>query len=80
MKYIVLILDGAADRPIAWLNGRTCLEAAFTPNLDRLVPESTVGLVCNVLQVWNPQVLVPAFLFWDMTRGSTIRAGEPSRP
>ena len=54
MKYIVLILDGAAGRPIAWLNGRTCLEAAFTPNLDRLAPKSTVGLVCNVPSGMEP--------------------------
>lgn len=48
MKYVVLIVDGAAGHPIAWLSGKTSLEAAFTPNLDWLALRSSVGLVCTV--------------------------------
>ncbi len=45
MKYVVLVPDGAADLPLDDLGGRTPLEAAKTPNLDRLASEGIVGLV-----------------------------------
>ena len=48
MKYVVLIIDGASGWPAAALGGRTSLEAAHTPNLDRLAREGTVGMVSNV--------------------------------
>ena len=44
-KSIVLILDGLGDRPVALLNGRTPLEAANTPVLDRLAGSGLYGLV-----------------------------------
>lgn len=40
-RILLLLLDGAADRPAPELNGRTPLEAADTPNLDRL---ATAGI------------------------------------
>ncbi|MCC7264545.1 MAG: cofactor-independent phosphoglycerate mutase [Candidatus Latescibacteria bacterium] len=45
MKYLVLVPDGAADYPIDSLGGKTPLEAAHTPHLDRLAAEGTGGLV-----------------------------------
>lgn len=36
MKYVVLLMDGVSDRPYGPLGGRTPLEAAHKPNLDRL--------------------------------------------
>ena len=36
MKHVIIIADGAGDLPLAELNGRTPLEAAHTPHLDRL--------------------------------------------
>lgn len=41
---LVLIIDGIADRPVRALGGRTPLQAANTPNLDRLAFEGQVGL------------------------------------
>ena len=41
---VLLIIDGLADRPVRALGGRTPLEAADTPNLDRLAAEGQVGL------------------------------------
>ncbi len=41
---LLLIIDGLADRPVRALGGRTPLEAADTPNLDRLAAEGQVGL------------------------------------
>jgi 2,3-bisphosphoglycerate-independent phosphoglycerate mutase len=48
MKYCVLIIDGAAGLPIPKRGGKTCLELAFTPNLDAMAEEGEVGLVRTV--------------------------------
>ena len=45
MKYLVLVPDGAADYALDELGGRTPLEAAATPNMDRLAREGLGGLV-----------------------------------
>jgi 2,3-bisphosphoglycerate-independent phosphoglycerate mutase len=45
MKYVVLVADGMADRPIEALGGRTPLEAAKTPNIDLLATCGEIGLV-----------------------------------
>jgi 2,3-bisphosphoglycerate-independent phosphoglycerate mutase len=44
MKYIVLIGDGMADRPIAELGGLTPLQKANTPNMDRLAVMGISGI------------------------------------
>lgn len=44
MKYLVLIPDGSADDPRLELGGLTPLQAARTPNFDRLAREGLVGL------------------------------------
>ena len=41
---LLLIIDGVADRAVRALGGRTPLQAANTPNLDRLAQEGTLGL------------------------------------
>lgn len=48
MKYCVLIIDGAADRPLPQRDGKTCLELAHTPNLDAMARDGYVGLVRTV--------------------------------
>lgn len=48
MKYIVLVGDGMADRPIAELGGRTVLQAAATPNMDRLASAGVTGGVRTI--------------------------------
>jgi 2,3-bisphosphoglycerate-independent phosphoglycerate mutase len=48
VKHVVLIIDGASGWPFPAFGGRTSLEAARTPNLDRLAREGTVGLAANV--------------------------------
>jgi 2,3-bisphosphoglycerate-independent phosphoglycerate mutase len=45
MKYVILMGDGMADRPVAELNGRTPLQAAKTPNLNYLARHGELGLV-----------------------------------
>ncbi len=41
---LLLVVDGLADRPIRALGGRTPLQAAETPTLDRLAREGSSGL------------------------------------
>lgn len=48
MKYAIILPDGAADEPVAALEGRTPLEAADTPNMDWIAREGRVGRVVTV--------------------------------
>lgn len=48
MKYIVILGDGMSDWKIPALKNKTCLEAAKTPNLDKLAPISEAGLCLTV--------------------------------
>ncbi len=43
MKYVIVLTDGAADYPLEELGGRTPLEAAATPHLDRLARRGAGG-------------------------------------
>ncbi len=45
MKILLIIIDGLGDRPISQLGNKTPLEAAKTPNLDRLVQDGISGLM-----------------------------------
>jgi len=48
VKYCVLVIDGAAGWPLPEHGGKTCLELADVPNLDRLAREGVLGLVRTV--------------------------------
>ncbi len=54
MKYVVVILDGAAGWPLPELGGRTTLQAASTPNLDRMAREGITGLAQTVPEGMEP--------------------------
>ncbi|GAB4483540.1 MAG: cofactor-independent phosphoglycerate mutase [Thermodesulfovibrionales bacterium] len=54
MKYIVLVGDGMADRPVAELGGRTVLQAAATPNMDRLASSGVSGGVRTIPAGMHP--------------------------
>ncbi|HML61338.1 MAG TPA: cofactor-independent phosphoglycerate mutase [Solidesulfovibrio sp.] len=53
-KLIFLIADGMGDLPIEALHGRTPMEAAATPVMDRLAREGMVGLCRTVPQGMAP--------------------------
>ena len=44
-KVILLVCDGMGDRPIPEMDGKTPLEWAKTPNLDRMAEEGICGLM-----------------------------------
>ena len=48
MKYVVVILDGAAGHALTELGGQTTLEAASIPILDSMAREGIVGLAKTV--------------------------------
>lgn len=54
MKYITVLMDGAADEPIPELGGRTAIEAAETPNLDEIAPLSAIGMVRTIPEGMAP--------------------------
>lgn len=50
MKYAIVIPDGAADEPQESLGGKTPLEAAHTPNMDRVVAMGVIARACHTPQ------------------------------
>jgi len=48
MKYIVILGDGMADEPLQELGGRTPLESAHTPNMDRMAREGACGMLRTI--------------------------------
>ena len=54
MKYVVILGDGMADEPLAALNGKTPLDYANTPCMDRMACQGTMGLVQNVPEGMAP--------------------------
>ena len=53
-KYVVVLGDGMADEPIEVLGGKTPLEYADTPALDRLSRLSEIGLVHTIPEGMKP--------------------------
>ncbi len=54
MKYIVLVPDGAADRPIDELGGKTPLEVARTTNMDHIAQHGVSGIVHTIPRQMKP--------------------------
>jgi 2,3-bisphosphoglycerate-independent phosphoglycerate mutase len=48
MKYVILLGDGMADLPIASLDGRTPIEYANTPNMDRMASSGIISLIDTI--------------------------------
>src|SRR6516165_6021710 len=47
-RYLIVIPDGAADEPFDGLGGRTALQAAHIPEMDRVAHDGIVGRSRNV--------------------------------
>jgi 2,3-bisphosphoglycerate-independent phosphoglycerate mutase len=74
-KYMVLLGDGMADYPVAELGGKTPLQAAQTPNLDRLSRRGKLGLVRTV-----PPGLPPGSDVANLSFGMIRRSTSPRAP
>jgi 2,3-bisphosphoglycerate-independent phosphoglycerate mutase len=49
MKILLIIADGLGDRPFGLLDGKTPLEAASKPNLNKLAKEGMIGLIDPIM-------------------------------
>ena len=54
MKYIVVLGDGMADEPIEELGGKTPLEYAVTPTMDKYSKMSEIGMVHTIPEGMSP--------------------------
>ncbi len=54
MKHIIILGDGMADHPIKELGGRTLLQAAETPYMDKLARMGRVGRLLTVAEGFHP--------------------------
>ena len=45
-KYVIIIPDGAADEPLEQFGEKTVLEAADTPNMDKISKDKTYHIHC----------------------------------
>lgn len=54
MKYLVILADGFADRPIERLGGQTPMMAANTPHIDQLCQLSKTGMIKTVPDSLHP--------------------------
>ena len=54
MKYLVVIVAGLTDSPIAEKDNKTPLQLAETPNLDALVQKGQCGPVQTIPENMNP--------------------------
>jgi len=53
-KYLVILGDGMADEPLDELGGKTPLEFAHTPNMDRIAHDGCMGLVQTIPDGFEP--------------------------
>ncbi|HYA56821.1 MAG TPA: alkaline phosphatase family protein [Nitrososphaerales archaeon] len=75
MKIGYVLLDGCGDRPAPNLNYTTPLEAAYTPNLDRIAARSRLGTVTTVGRGIAPESDIAVF---NML-GYSFEQGYPGR-
>ena len=54
MKYVIILGDGMADEPLAELGGKTPLEYADIPNMDRIAREGRCGMLRTVPEGFEP--------------------------
>lgn len=76
MKYLLLVGDGMADEPRPELDGRTPLQYAATPHMDRVAACGEIGLVRTVPEGYPPgsDVANLSLLGYDPRRYYTGRA------
>jgi 2,3-bisphosphoglycerate-independent phosphoglycerate mutase len=75
-KYVIIIPDGAADEPIEQFDGRTVLEAAEIPNMDKISTIGRQGLIRTIPEGMEPgsDVAQMSLLGYDPKRCYSGRA------
>ncbi len=75
-KYVIIVPDGAADNPQECFDGQTVIEAADTPNMDKIAPDGRQG-VCQTVPNGMPagsDVAMMSLLGYDPKTCYTGRA------
>lgn len=54
MKYVIVLGDGMADRELEELGGKTPLEYADTPTMDKMSKKSEIGMVHTIPEGMSP--------------------------
>lgn len=75
-KYILLVPDGMGDRPLPELDGKTPMQVAKKPNMDRLAANGRVGAVNTIPAGMDPgsDVAAMSLLGYDPHKYYTGRA------
>jgi len=75
-KYAIIVPDGAADEPLEQFDGKTAIEAAQTPNMDKISTVGRQGLVRTVPDEMEPgsDVAQMSLLGYDPRRYYSGRA------
>lgn len=75
-KYVIIIPDGAADNPQACFDGQTVIEAAHTPNMDKIAADGRQGICRTVPEKMTPgsDVAQMSLLGYDPAQYYTGRA------
>lgn len=75
-KYVIIVPDGASDLPLDEFEGKTCLEAANTANMDRICTEGRQGIVNTIPGGFTPgsDVAQMCLLGYDPARYYSGRA------
>lgn len=75
-KYAIILPDGAADDPIELFDGQSALEAAETPNMDRISIQGRQGIIQTIPPGMTPgsDIAQMSLLGYDPIRYYTGRA------
>jgi 2,3-bisphosphoglycerate-independent phosphoglycerate mutase len=61
MRYLLVLIDGMADTPLSELGGKTPLEAASAPTLDKLASSGRLGAIRTIPRGEAPETLAALF-------------------
>ena len=75
-KYVIIVPDGAADEPLGQFGNKTALEAAETPNMDKISRLGRQGVIRTIPEHMEPgsDVAQMSLLGYDPKRYYTGRA------
>jgi 2,3-bisphosphoglycerate-independent phosphoglycerate mutase len=75
-KYVLIVPDGAADKPLEIFGGKTVIEAADIPNIDKIAIDGRQGVVHTVPKGMPPgsDVAMMSLLGYDPQKNYTGRA------
>ena len=77
-KGVLLIIDGLGDLPVPELDGKTPLEAAHTPVLDRLAGSGWYGLVDPIIPGETPNTHSGTGMLMGLLRNQADRLSRRS--